>query len=548
MKFHTIKSGSFLTLIAVLIFVLLLLYYQSVENDLLITIEEKDQNKIVTQWFPYLEWNLINPTFSGNPFDVIAWVTFTHSKSKEVLRTQMFYTGNDVWKFRFTGTKVGTWYFVTKSDQAALDGIMGKVTVFPNPEPETIKPLTSKNNRFAQILDCCGNMKTFLFNVYLNENDFRTTGVYGDSLLEWIDNAEERTVAYCNEAKSYGLDTIFINPHIQWFKIGAQDHSVISKTYENPDLATFAVIDRIIISAAENGCYVHIWAWGDEERKWTPTGIGRINFLPDKRPFRRIQRHLNNLFGKGGINGVPDKRLQRYIAARLGPLPGWSMSYGFDLEEWVTEDQVGEWAKYMHEHMGWPHLLMARGKIHPELNVRSISHYGGKGLPKSYDDVVEDMDFDKSRPHLYEERFLYTRYDYFSMDITRRHMWWYTMAGGMGGFWGVMWDGGPYYPNPEQMLTHKRFWDERFLLELERANNITDGYALATSNNNNFVFYKEDSSSLFMNLSGMKHAQPAIAVDTKKEYHEIDLGHLEAVKQTWSAPYVSDWTIAVGFF
>jgi len=51
-----------------------------------------------------------------------------------------------------------------------------------------------------------------------------------------------------------------------------------------------------------------------------------------------------------------------------------------------------------------------------------------------------------------------------------------------------------------------------------------------------------------MDLSGMAQAQPGVAVDTKKEYEEIDLGMLGGKEHAWNAPYRSDWAIAVGRF
>jgi len=46
----------------------------------------------------------------------------------------------------------------------------------------------------------------------------------------------------------------------------------------------------------------------------------------------------------------------------------------------------------------------------------------------------------------------------------------------------------------------------------------------------------------------MSGAQTAIAIDTKKTYAEIPLNQLNAENQTWTAPYSSDWAIAVGSF
>ena len=67
-----------------------------------------------TMWSPYLEWNLENTTYSDNPFDLIATVTFTHENSGKTHITEMFYKGEDTWAFRFTGTKIGVWNFETQ--------------------------------------------------------------------------------------------------------------------------------------------------------------------------------------------------------------------------------------------------------------------------------------------------------------------------------------------------------------------------------------------------------------------------------------------------
>jgi hypothetical protein len=44
----------------------------------------------------------------------------------------------------------------------------------------------------------------------------------------------------------------------------------------------------------------------------------------------------------------------------------------------------------------------------------------------------------------------------------------------------------------------------------------------------------------------MTGPQPAVAVDTKKEYRERGIGTLRPGKHTWQAPHKSDWAIAVG--
>ncbi len=56
-----------------------------------------------------IDYSLTNPTWSDNPFDLVATVTFVHAK--ETRTTEMFYVGDNTWKFRFTGTRTGVWYF-----------------------------------------------------------------------------------------------------------------------------------------------------------------------------------------------------------------------------------------------------------------------------------------------------------------------------------------------------------------------------------------------------------------------------------------------------
>ena len=467
-------------------------------------------DKTGTLWSPHIEWNFENPTYSGNPFDLIASATFTHTASGATHTTEMFYDNANTWKFRFTATKTGAWSFTTSSNDPDLDGKSGTVTITSNPNTEIKGFLQSHGNKFARQIGENGELEGFLFNVYMDNNAFPHNGnlaLYSD--VNFIN-------AYIQDAQQYGFNTIFLPVNNEWFKLGANRYTDHSS--ENPDIQTFEILEQIITTAHSQGVNFHMWAWGDESRKWTPIGVG-------------------------GINGIPDRRLQRYIAARLGPLPGWTMGYGFDLQEWVSESQVGEWAQYMKARMGWQHLLMARGRVHAELDVKSYS-----GLKAhSYEEAVSNMNSDSSRPHFFEERDLYTRFGN-TMDVTRQHLWQYTLAGGHGGFWGILWNGGPLYPNPEQLLTFDQFWKNRFLLNMGRANNLTDGYGLKTPDNTNYVFYKENTNSIQMLLSGMSGSQPAIAIDTKKAYKIVSLGMLSASNQIWTAPYISDWAIGVGDF
>ncbi len=488
-----------------------------------------DMDRLGTMYAPFVEWRLANPSYSGNPFDLMATATFSHTATGEKHTTGMFFDGTDAWRFRFTGTRVGIWTFTTSSDDPDLNGRRGTVNIAPNPDPKMHGFLRSHGNRFAIQTGDNASLLAYRFNVYMNRVDH-------ESYLGAIQNAEA-VDAYFTDALKHGFEILFIHVCNSWFKLGAQAHTEHKRT--DPDPQAFALLEDIITRIHARGGRVHLWAWGDESRRWTPIGVG-------------------------GINGAPDRRLQRYIAARLGPLPGWSMGYGFDLHEWTRPAQLDAWAKAIHEHSGWRHLLCARGENGDNLDVNAYDGFGRSGVelvttsggPRNYAEIVKHLDSDTARPHLYEERHSYKRKGFnLDMDGTRRLLWWQTMAGGMGGFYGFYPTSssahtGYPYPNPEQLRTVRDFWQDRFRLDMVRANELsgdTDTYVLKGAHDC-LVCYRENADSIKVDLSGLDGPQSAVAVDTKKAYAEIDLKTLPNTSQTIGLPYVSDWAVAVGNF
>jgi hypothetical protein len=478
-----------------------------------------------------LEWSVKNVSHSGNPFDIPARVTFTHAGTGKKRTTEMFYDGEDTWRFRFTGTRVGEWTFHTESNVPELNGHAGAVTVAENPNRRIKGFLTHVGNKYAIQTTDETDLRGYLFNVYMSRVKYPA---YLDEFGADLQQVEKKAKACLKEALANGFEIVFVSVDNNWFKLGVREHN--KHDSDNPDLPAFRTLETIIRTVHASAGRVHIWAWGDESRKWTPRGV------------------------PGGINGKADRRLQRYIAARLGPLPGWTMGYGFDLHEWTNTKQLNAWAAYMHEHFGWQHLLCARGHVlEGPSNLNSYDGFGRNVAltatahgPADYDEIAEDMDGDLTRPHLYEERHSYKRKGFnLDMDGTRRLLWWETMAGGMGGFFGFYPDSPHPYPNPEQLHTHYTFWhtNNRFRLDMQRANKLSDGgYVLSDASNENCVFYREDTQLIRTDLSGMPDARPAIAVDTKKEYKEIPIDPAADKRVFWRAPYRSDWAIAVGDF
>lgn len=481
-------------------------------------------------WSPFQSWSLEMPGYGGQPFDVEATAVFQHVDGDALHVTPLFYAGDGRWSFRFTGTRTGRWTFATTSPHAALDGWHGEVWIEPNPDPDAHGFLTTVGQRFAVPVDEAGTLEARLFHVYINPgaknalHDYPTEPV---ALAIEID-------AMLDEVGAHGFDAVFVAVNNNWFAFGADSYADHDRVV--PSLTSFDVLETLILRAHARGLGVHVWAWGDEERRWTPIGVG-------------------------GINGEPDRRLQRYIAARLGPLPGWTMSYGFDLDEWVTPEETRAWWAHLHAHLGWPHLLMARESASTVDDPARIFRFEGARLDVFSSDERPSRDFYGAAvaaldaadvPVLFERRFLHTRDGVWDMDTTRRALWQFTLAGGVGAIWGPLWEGGPPYPDPAQLRTHRGFWRGRWALDLEPwppdPGDDAGAYVLHDGAGTRTIVYAEATDTLAFDLAHMAGPAPAVAVDTRRPYAPIEIGVLGPDVGTWPAPYASDWVLAVGDF
>ena len=470
----------------------------------------------VRQWVP-VEWTLESPAVAGNPFDLVAMVAFVHADSGENRTTEMFHAGGRKWKFRFTATRPGKWTFTTASKVKALAGKRGAITAEANPMGRGF--VTGFGSKWG----------------------WSGTGeVFVPQLLMYLtpDKYHKKPERIDRDIKTFLVDHGFNGFHTyvfcRWFDIGQDRADRLRAKGPDPDPRTFEALELLIGKTYAAGGMVHIWAWGDESRRQTPIGLG-------------------------GKNGPADRRLQRYIAARLGPLPGWTMGYGYDLWEWVKADDLRKWNSYMHKHLGWPHLLGGRAHKNRLSQIYDRLDYSGYEQHRpDYKKYVETISKRPAKPSFSEDRFrirqsrTYRGKDY-DMAMTRRGLWHSTMAGGVANIWGRL-DrqhsslGSKPYARPEWIKTWSVFFKGRFLKDMARANKLTDGVCLARPGGEGYVFYTEDAESILMDLSGMPAAAKAVAVDALKPYKEIDLGKLKPQKQTWEAPHKSDWAIAVGSF
>lgn len=465
------------------------------------------------QWEP-VDWRFEKIAWSGNPFDVMARATFRHQESAEQIATELFYDGKQAWVLRFTGSKPGRWEFTTTSQDAELNGLKGEATIEPNP--------------------CGAGFMVPMGNRWVRQgvNEIFSPQYVSYAAPVHYHNRPEKIDADINTwFVDHGFNGLHTFVGMSWFDINKNSASYkdIPSDDPNPDPRTFEALELLITKVHRAGGLVHIWLWGDEQRKITPV--------------------------RWGINGQVDQRLQRYICARLGPLPGWSAGYGFDLQEWAGRDNLRLWHKHMHEHMGWFHFLGGRA---PDMEViyEGLDYSSYQQWRPTYDTYVEALEKrSPNRPVFMEDRFrvrvnVYPDKDY-TLDMTRRGLWHANMAGGVANIWAYLIDppkdgSSGSYPNREQIRTWARFWKGRFPTHMVRNNARTDGVCLEAPGKFR-VFYREDADSIRMDLAGLREPIKAVAVDTRAEYKEIPLADLKAAsEQVFKAPRKSDWAAAVG--
>ncbi|HPE74663.1 MAG TPA: DUF5060 domain-containing protein [Draconibacterium sp.] len=484
-----------------------------------------------TMWL-YEEWTLENRSWTDNPFDVVAVVTFVHGFSGERHNTEMFYAGENKWKFRFTGIKEGRWIFSTLSSDVNLNGHFGSVMVKPRTNSNIKGFLTSVGNKFAIMEENIDHLNGYVYQVFMNQQDYEQQYDHHTRILS--DPGRSNLIKdYWNNTQDNGFNIYFFSPFYSWFRMGAlsiNDFSISPNTEKfNPDPELFDILEEAINCAHQSGGRTHIWAWGDNDRKQTP------NFLPD------------------GLRGKSHRRLIRYIAARLGPLPGWTMSFGFDTFEMPNvEEDCAWWADELNKRMGWPHILTSRGWENESFGANSYAGFGGPydltasaTGPSGYHEIKQHLETKINKPSIYEERHTYNRWKCWPHSVpdsnrlnetnSRRLIWWEVMAGGMGGFFGHFSERfnayGPFNPNgpcgyyPESLKlafrTYREFWKNgRLQLSMspdnQRVVSETNGYCLSAINKKQFVFFIEEADSVLIDLNGMPGSQPIFSIDTKK--------------------------------
>ncbi|MEM9196189.1 MAG: hypothetical protein AAGF12_43900, partial [Myxococcota bacterium] len=259
------------------------------------------------------------------PFDVVATATWTHAESGTQHVSEAFYNGADQYVFRLGASLPGAWTAVTESDLSALDDHRLEATVVPSTSAERVGftgRLSGDPQAWAHQSGPEGELAEFV-----------PILIMWNHPSHFFDEAEQEA----RDIEAFGTRHGFNGCHVPsiaaaWF--GADRSGDIEASDETPDLRTFEALERLIGRWADRGGHVLLAMWHQ---------------------IRAIPNRLS-----GGADGPASRRLTRYIAARLGPVAGWSMEYGIDLDEWVRPGQFEAWQQRLANRLGWHHYIGGR--------------------------------------------------------------------------------------------------------------------------------------------------------------------------------------------
>ncbi|HEX7039834.1 MAG TPA: DUF5060 domain-containing protein [Trueperaceae bacterium] len=472
-----------------------------------------------------LDLEVAVPAPRGDPYDAVAEATFTNDATGDAYRVQAFYAGGEsgraLYRFRFTPTSAGEWRFDTASEVPGLDGRSGAVTAAP---AALAGPLVAGGGRFL-LTTAAGDLAPTTYNVLSGPG-----GPLED--LGDLPRDEDRLAAVLEErvaaAARLGFDAVHVVVAHEWFSLGTRRSDLLGSV--QPDPRTFRVLETLAAVAHRHGLFLHLWQWGDETRRLSPLGIPADPTVPGD---------------PGGQGGAAFDRLQRYIAARLGPLPNWTMSYGVDLDEWSDEDAVRAWAARLGELLPLPHLLAAVEEGSgprafdlgdDKLALVSRDLEGDALVTDTFGTALAELARARGRPLLLEADLLVSSDGPWDEDGLRRGLWRLALAGGVGAVWGL---NDEPVPDPEQLRTFARFWEGRLPAASASSRLPGGGLALVAEDGRSGVVYVEDAGAV--PLDALPAGAGAFAVDAAAPYDELPV---DTSAGAWTAPRRSDWAVA----
>jgi len=480
--------------------------------------------QLTTQlWHPYAEWSYTNPSYSGNPFDLQAQATFSDGRSPN-----LFYDGDDTWKLRYMCTETGTFTFTTSSSDSDLNGLSGSVICEDNPDAMGLLVADGNNNNkfYVKGWERAIVPAWVMMPSALSSEDYMDT---------WIQN---------NIIRSGFIGAHAGGPNNCWYDLSC-DGTRSDCDSEDPDPETFRLFEELIDKLYENNAFMHIWMFGDCERD-------------------RCDKYHDD--------AARQERLRNYLADRWGAIPNWMMGEGYDNWEDDSVEYANKWFNDINNRIAWPHLLGMRSLKNAYIDICTECNYHSYENIADPDDwaysrFCDSYDHGTDRPVFEEDRFRHMDYSvYYKSNIEdineQRHwLWWTAMSGGVGAIWGYLVDSDGHFSNvngyPYDWHALIKGWHDfwyatetdgvhRFMSSMERCNHLTNGYGLC-SDEDDFVFYRENTDSITFDLGSLQEVVPAVAIDTKTGQF-VDLGNKDSGFDRFDAPHVSDWAVAIGLF
>lgn len=456
------------------------------------------------------EFAIAYPLSDGeNPFDLWASATFTLKLDKKKRSTE-FYYGQDRMRFRFADIETGEWTFKTQKQNAALNGFTAQVNILPAKGKKWIWN-GSQKVRVPQL--AMGRILEEYENESVQENDIE----------EFLEN------------HSFNRFHIPSNS-MGWFQLDKSNGRYTDINFgknPNPSPEAFAVLEQLIWNTYRVGGQLHFWWWGDESRKKTTVKLG--------------------------TNGEVNQRLQRYLATRLSAIPVWNYSYGFDLFEWVTPEQLQIWHKTLQQKLLLPHLISGRSKNQSmEVYSNGLSHESFEHHRRSYEMYLQIYENSQKKPVFSEDHFQIRNRSKFSpkdypLELNFKALWHSTLVGGVGNIWGSLGLGDgiknneesqPYYYK-SAIKTYSSFFfeKERFGLNFEpilKTQNVMWAKILSKKI---LIGYLEEGKLIEKSNIPEGEIKTFFAVDIFKSYQEFEI--IPDTKGNLKLPYLTDWALII---
>ncbi len=285
-----------------------------------------------------------------------------------------------------------------------------------------------------------------------------------------------------NDVKEFVDEHGFTGMHVRGYGDWGKD-----EFYDN--------LEQLIINTYRKGGVTHIWFNNDSKSTF-----------------------LNNAISKNYDT----------IAARLAPLPGWTMSIGYDVFEWGTNlPEAKAWKSEIQKRSGWKPVLGARGyknkfsETIPGMDYTSWEfHVKDKSFDKMYNQFRDHVSNNKGRAVFSEDRFRkrggsggFGDKDWNNIEDFPSGMWASAMSGGVAAIWG-QWKSGKDghsdpFPQPykNQIKTYSNFMDRYFTVGMKPDDSMTSkGVCLRDGSKIAICYGEKGFSASDVNKSSISNA------------------------------------------